>query len=104
MPMKTESPDEPAGQVPIGGSSAARAALLRVAGKTAPPTTAAPACKTPRRVIGPDFGCMLFIAFLLGSSCLILRQRAVGSTLAAAKPASLRVLLIFVRPMMLRVA
>ena len=25
MPMKTESPDEPAGHVPIGGSSAAQA-------------------------------------------------------------------------------
>src|SRR5271156_348885 len=66
MPMNTESPDEPSGQVPIGGSSAARAALLMVAGRTAPPTTAAPAFKTPRRVIGPDFGCMMLIAFLLG--------------------------------------
>ena len=41
MPMKTELPEAPAGQVPIGGWSAAKALEANPAGSTSPPATPA---------------------------------------------------------------
>ena len=42
MPMKTELPDAPAGQVPIGGWSAAKACEANPAGSASPPATPRP--------------------------------------------------------------
>src|ERR1051326_1779495 len=52
MPMNTELPCEPAGQVPIGGLSStptARAGFVRAGGSSAAPARLAPALSSVRR-------------------------------------------------------
>src|SRR5436305_7466000 len=49
MPMNTESPEAPVGQVPIGGWSAAKARDAKPAGSASPPATPRPVRMNRRR-------------------------------------------------------
>src|SRR4029079_13266531 len=55
MLMTTELPDDPAGQVPIGGCSAAKAGAAKPVGSASPPATPRPAPMNARR-LGLDGG------------------------------------------------
>src|SRR5690348_10898905 len=75
MPMKTEEPSEPAGQVPIGGwSSAARAKRGSAVAASNPP----PALSTARRV---DFAVLYdFMNPSLYQAAVVCQRGALAST------------------------